>query len=259
MNKLLALIALVLLIVPGASALTVDVLATDPAPLQAGSFADVTLELESSVQEDTYSNLDVGLVETEFIRVISDTDGEVGTFRPGRAATFTFRIFVAEDTPEGFIDLEFFAEADNLQRSSYDRRVFVQEADTKPELFIGAIKSTPKQLLPDTDDVTVAVTVQNLGDKDAELVRAELDSEETISSSYSYSLEDSVASIASGQEATFTFTLDIDESVRDAVPARLNLRYRTEEVGTSNYETITESIPFELEIVEAPFLEIVSV
>ena len=259
MNKLLALTLFVLLLVPGVSALTVDVLTTDPAPLQAGSFADITLELESSVQEQTYTNLRVGLTETDFIRVISQTDGEFGTFRPGRAATFTFRIFVAEDTPEGFLDLELYAESDTLQRSSYDRRVFVQESDTKPELYIGAIKTTPKQLLPDTDDVTVEVTVQNLGDKDAELVRAELDSEDTITSSYSYSLEDSVATIASGGEAVFTFTLDIDETVRDAIPARLDLRYRTEEVGTSNYQTITESIPFTLEIVKAPFLEIVSV
>jgi hypothetical protein len=259
MKKFLVFLALVALLVPGASALTLDVLTTDPAPLQAGSFADVTIEIESAPSEEPFTNLNIGLVETPYIRPISTTDGEFATFRPARVATFTFRIFIEENIPEGFIDLEFYAESDGLERSTYNRRVFIQESDSEPELYIGSIKTTPKELLPDTDDVRVDITLQNLGDKDAELVKATLISGDLITPAYSYSMEDSVSSIPSGGQATLSFVINIDEEAMESLPAKVELRYRSEDVGSSDYITSTVQIPFDLQIVPAPFLEIVSI
>lgn len=259
MKQLLVFVALLLLVLPAASALTLNVLTTNPAPLQAGTFADVTLELESATGETTHTNLDVNVIESEVIKVVSANQGEFDIFRPGRVATYTVRIFVAENTPEGYVDLEFVATSDQLTKQEFSERVFVQEAESKPELYIGSVTSIPQELLPDTDDNEIEVTIQNLGDTDAELLRATLQVPEGITAAYSYSLEDSISSVSSGGEGTFTFTFDIDETVQESVAANLQLRYRYEEPGRSSYETQTTVIPLNIEIVEAPLLVIDSV
>lgn len=256
MKKILLLISILLLITPLTQAITLDVLTTNPAPVQAGEFADITVEIESATTESTYTDLQISLKETNYLSVISMTSGQFDTLRPGRVATFTFRVYVDDTLPQGFIDLDFTGKAKSLDQE-FKERIFVQSAETAPELSIGSIKTTPNKLLPDTDDNVILVTLQNLGDKDAELVTATLKQADGMQSAYSYSLRDSVSSIPSGEQVTLEFTTDILENIQEHIPTVLNLQYRSEQSDT--YKTYTVSLPLDLELVPAPYLEITNV
>lgn len=259
LTKLLLLVALVVFLVPSALAVSVSVLSTDPAPLQAGDFADVTVQVSSGINEQRYDELKLSVKETNFIKVISNNEKSWVDFVSGRSATHTFRVYIEENLPTGAVDFSFVVETDTGTFDSEDR-VFVQDSDSKPELSIGSIKTTPKELLPDTDDNQITITVQNLGDKDAELVKATLVSDsELVKPSYSFSLQDSTASIASGEQEELTFTIDLKETTENEIPSQLQLQYRSKTNGGSDYETINTIIPFDLEIIDAPLLKIVEV
>ncbi len=258
--KLVYLLTIVLFALPLTSALTLDVLSTNPAPLQAGEFADITFEIRSDLQEQEYNNLKIDIRETNYLEVVSFSQDTFETFRAGRSAVITARVFINHDLPDGMFDIFFVAQSDNFDEKRFTRRLFIQQAETLPDLRVGMIRTTPNKLLADTTDNEVVVTLQNLGNTDAKLVRAELlVDEEKVSPSFSFSLEDNVASIPAGQEAQLRFTLDIEENVMESVPATLQLRYRARMSGRMNYESFTTQLPVQLELVPTPFLEISSV
>lgn len=258
-SKIALLLIMSLVLVQVSVALSVSVLSTDPAPLQAGDFADITIQVTSSINEQKYDEVRIDFKETNFIRVVSSYEKLWTNFESGRSATHTFRIFIEDDLPTGSIDFEFDI-ATEQGKFSVEDQVFVQDADSNPELFIGKVQSTPKELLPDTDDNEITITVQNLGDKDAELVRAKVVSDkEIIKPAYSFSLEDTLSSIPAGSQEELVFTIDIEETTLTEIPSRLELLYRSDSANGVDYETINTVIPFNLEIIEAPLLRVVEV
>lgn len=257
MKTLTLLIAL--LLVPSALAINIELLNTNPAPILAGDYADVTIRVEKEANDGPAQEVVLGIEETGFITPISEMGRRLTNFRSGDTITHTFRLFFSEDLAEGFIDLPVLVQFDGgTIREEF--RIFVQEAESDPELYVGEVKTIPNELLPDTDNNKLHVVLQNLGDKDADLLRAELQIDhEGVTPSYSYSFVDSVSSIPSGDERTLEFTIDLDETTRETIPATIALRYRVEQDVGDNYETYSSRIPFDLPIVQAPFLQIVNV
>lgn len=252
----IALLVLLFLI-PSVSALEVELLSTNPAPIEAGDYADITILFSKDATESSQQDILFKIERTPFITPISDGQVEINGLRFNDDVTRTFRVFFSEDLPEGFIDIQTELEIDGvvLQR---DLPVFIQEERSNPELFIGSVETTPNELLPDTDDNELLVTVQNLGDKDAELVRAELVIEDpNINPAYAYSLVDSVSSIDAGTEAEMFFVIDLEEDAREPIAAELQVRYRAETNSGTSYETFEAYLPLVIPVQDAPFLEVV--
>lgn len=245
--------------IPGASALTIDLLNTDPAPVRAGEYADVTLRFVKDPEDTMAREVAFKIMDTDYIIPVSETELFVTSFKSGDTITHTFRVFFSDNLPEGYVDLQVeveFAGGAIIE----DLPIFVQEEQSDPELFVGQIRTVPDELLPDTDRNKLYVTLQNLGDKDAELVHATLSFENNdVKPSFSYSVEDSVARVRAGNETELEFTVDLEEGARNAIPASLNLRYRVERDTGNTYDTVENMIPFILPVSEAPFLKIMNV
>lgn len=254
--KLLPYLVTAMLLVTAATAYDFEIINTDPAPIQAGEYADITIRLTASPLENEYRNMVIQLRDNDDIRIVGDQNINIGSLTARSPITRTFRMYFSDDIPEGEATIPFLIKSNQKDRE-INTRIFIQDAADLPELEIGQVTTVPDTLLPDTDNNELNIVLQNLGEREAQLVKAELHTNETgITESTAYSLTDSVSSIQDGQEATLDFTIDVDEAVRDDVPATLHLRYRSKRSATDTYEQFTKDIPLRLPIDDAPFLEI---
>lgn len=245
----------VLLVIPSALAFDLDVVKTDPAPIVAGEYADITVIFENGVSENSdFDNLLIELEETRFILPVESTFTRLNNVGAGETVTGTIRAYFSEELPQGYINLVFLISSDTLTAEE-NVTVFIEDSQRTPELYVGAIQTSPSELLPDTENNKLTVTLQNLGDKDAELVRAELiPGSEEIKSSYSYSLIDSVASIAGGSEANLEFNIDLEENAKGVINSTLLLRYRAEKAIGNTYDIFEEELPLLVEVTDSPLL-----
>ncbi|MFT4343253.1 MAG: COG1361 S-layer family protein [Candidatus Woesearchaeota archaeon] len=244
-------------LVSSVSGYSVDVLETNPAPLKAGEYADITFRVSHSFQSERDTKVIFGLSDTTFMRVISQANYSIQNFPRGTSMTRTFRVHIADGTPTGFVDIPFYIyEGRGVIETKH--RVFVEQSLTPPSLRVGKVRTTPVELLPDTKNNNIRVTVINLGDYDAKHVTARLVvSDEYGKASYSYSLEDMTSSISSNGEHEFSFTLDIHDDVLESFSAQLDLSYVYRSVHTNRLISRSSQLPFNIEMVSAPLLRIV--
>lgn len=244
---------IILAVVPVVAAYNLEILETNPSPVNPGEYADVTVRVLSTRDVDEISN-DVGLyVEgTEDIRPIAGQEYTFRQLRGGDQITKTFRIFFSENLAAGNVPVTFNVE-ENGATFKFKEEVFLKGAIKTPELVIGDIETTPRELLKDTKNNKMVITLQNLGDKTAELLTAEMvELSCCIEESFTYSMRDSVSSLEGGAEAELVFNFDILDNAKDIITPSLLVRYRTEEELTGSYQTVTESIPFEIPVTKAP-------
>ncbi|MCA9495812.1 MAG: hypothetical protein KC589_02630, partial [Nanoarchaeota archaeon] len=237
-------------------AFTTELIKTDPSPIVAGDYADITLRFTNPSGVDTEkTNLIFEIVETSFIKSIGEKE-KLNKMLSGETVTRTFRVFFSKDLKQGEIDLPIIVRYGETQIKK-DIRVFIEEADRMPEILIGQIETSPSELLQDSDNNKLKIKIQNLGDKSAELLSAQLVSEsDDILPSYSYSFQDSISSIEGGEEQELEFTMDIKENVQEEIPAKLNLRYRAQKSVGSSYDIFEKTIDLKIPITPAPYLVI---
>lgn len=261
MNYIKSLLSLMLgfLLIGNVFSFSVDLLNTDPAPIVAGEYADVTVRFSNDKSDDEKSDVSFGFENSEYFKLIEGPRDSISKVYPGEYFTKTFRISFSEDLEGGFINLPFYIISNGIKQVS-DLQVMISGADVKPSFYIGSVKSTPNELLADTDNNKLKVVLQNLGDRDAQLVSAKLiiDSD-LVEESYSYSLTDSIASISGGEQGELEFTVDLDKKVTGIVKANVVLNYRYEKAIGNEYEVVTESLPLEIRISDSPILEISNV
>lgn len=255
--KGLSLLLLALLLMPMSLAINVEISSTNPAPIKAGEYADVTFLFTKEATDGPMTSLEFSIEETDFIIPISESEVAINGLSFNNKVTKTFRIFFSDRLPEGFIDIQtniIYGE-NVLER---DLEVFVEEEDSNPELLVGSVRTVPTELLPDTDNNEITISLQNLGDKDAELVSAKLvTNNNLVKPAYAYSMIDSVSRIVSGEEEELLFVIDLEEELREAINAELRLRYRTQNDAGNSYDTFAETLPFIIPVAESPFLEVI--
>lgn len=255
MKQLILSTVFILLLCSSVFAVTAELVTTDPAPAQAGEYADITLQFSQANEADEIRNVTIYIEPTNFIDPISQPE-TFSVIRAGSTITRTFRVFFSEDLPEGRVDIPVIIQQPRRSQEAL-LEVFVQQGDTKPDLRIGEIKTVPTELLADTEDNEVRIILQNLGDRDAELVSATLiPQSDLVKPSYSYSLEDSVSQIQGGDEQTLVFTIDLEPTREVTFDAILNLTYRAQRTNGGSYETYMQQLPTRIELVEAPLLEV---
>jgi hypothetical protein len=236
----------------------VTVISTDPAPLVAGDYGDITLRITNPFEE-TRKNVEVSIPSTKDFKFLESDTLFLQEVYGKESITRTFRVFFSEDLPQGTITLPIEIRYDSLFTKE-EIELYISNTLSNPEFFIGEISTTPSELLPDTNDNQLTITLQNLGDKDAELVSGIITTDETkIKASNSYSLQDSVSKIEAGNQKELTFTIDVEPSTYGEIPATLQLHYRAKDSVGNTYKTFNEKIPFTINIANAPDLVITNV
>ncbi len=259
LNKIIVSMVLGLMLALNVFSFSADLINTNPAPIVAGEYADVTVRFSNDKSDDVKNDISFGFEDSKYYSVIDGPRDSISKVYEGEYFTKTFRIFFSEDLEQGFIDLPFYVIADG-SKQTFDLEVMISGSDVKPSFYIGSVKSTPNELLPDTDNNKLKIVLQNLGDREAQLVSAELIIESNlVTEGYAYSLTDSVSSIAGGSESELEFTVDLDKDVTGVVPAKVVFNYRYEKAVGDDYEIVKEELPLDIRISPSPVLEIASV
>ena len=244
------------------NALNYQILSTNPAPVNAGEYADITVKVDTIVtggESRELKDLELYFKETAFIKPVPGQEVKISSIQTGQTLTRTFRVYFSENIPTGEIPLTMIFKTENLFLEQ-NQMLYVEGGKNNPEIFIGSIKTIPEKLLKDTKSNTIEITLQNLGDKDANLVTATLNSNpDIITESYSFSMQDSMASIKSGDETQFKFVIDIEKTDQLKIPAELNLRYRVKNDFDNSHSIVEKVLPFNITLVETPWFEIVNV
>lgn len=254
-KHLLSLLALAILLLPATSALQADLLNTNPAPATAGEYVEITTRITSESTQESLRNLQVRVQDNQYVNAISEPR-TYASIRPGDQITSTHRVYLSEQTPEGEINLQLRVETTQATLQ-FELPLYVRAASRNADLRVGQVRTTPQELVPDSTQNELRVTLQNLGEQEAELIRAELELlSEQASASYAYSLEDSLSSLAGGAQDTLTFIIDVEEEARENIPAQLQLTYRTREDAQSSPQAEQATLPLVLPIDNTPYLEV---
>ena len=196
---------------------------------------------------------------TPYLQVIDSEDTTLNQFFTGEEVTRTFRVFFSESLAEGYIDLPVEIRY-NSQVFEYDIRIFLEDDTREADLFIGKLTTIPQEIVRNSQSNQLSVTLQNLGDTDAELITAELLIDSPyFKPAYAYSLEDSLSRIEGGEEKTLEFTFDLEEEITSSPSGVLSLRYRTQVGDSSSYTLVEKTLPLTLPLTPAPYFEVIDV
>ncbi len=247
---------LVLTIIASNSVNAVEVIYSDPAPVRAGRYADITLQITIP---DTFENARENVVyrirETDDVRPVSGHEFRLSRVNPGQVFTRTFRVYLSENINTGYYPLELIENRDGQEsRRSFD--IFVEGRPDVPELKIGSARSTPSRLIRDTNDNILRVDLMNLGELDAELLTAELVADDSIEETFYGSLEDSLSSVLGGGSETLEFEFDIEDTNETRIDSYLDLSYRVD--IDNRYEIMEVQLPLEIRLGRTPRFEITS-
>ena len=156
MKKLLltTLFACMLLVSGAFASFSVEVISTNPSPIIAGDYADITLRftnIGSAEQSSEAKNVEFAIRETQLIKPLGSEPATFSKVYAKEVITKTFRVYFSEDLNEGFIDLPVTIKTNTLT-SETKVRVYIEEETRKPEFLIGSIDSSPNQLLRNSEN-----------------------------------------------------------------------------------------------------------
>ena len=256
MMKKLMFLLVFLISLSAVNAFSLDVLETNPAPLRAGEYADITVLLESKQTDSVKENLILILESNNDVRVLAGQERNIRTMRPGDRFSTTFRVFINEDLPTGIIPIVFVLEDGDMTRRM-PREVFIRRGETLPDLFVGNAATVPSDLIRDSKNNLIRISLLNLGDRSAELITARMNSN-YIKESSAFSLRDTLAILNRGDEGILEFTFDVVDTPKTSIPVIISLDYRIQDVH-GNFRRVSETLDFDVTLKQTPKLEILNV
>lgn len=242
------------------SAFNLEIISTNPAPIQAGEYADITFRIDtfsSSSDRSEFRDIELYIKENDFIMPFPGQEIKIARLQAGQSLTRTMRVYFSENIPTGFIPLTLSLKSQGLFQEKTEN-IFVSSKIKDPELYIGKINSKPQNILQDTKSNFISVSLQNFGDKKAELLIVDLVPliDGIITESYTNSMRDTKASIGNGMEENFEFTFNINKTKLTSIPFNLNIQYRVKNNIDNTYNTNFKTIPFNLSLSKTPWFEI---
>jgi hypothetical protein len=256
LTKTILTALIILLATTTVHAATLTVLNTDPAPPRSGEYVDITVRVNQGVTERELQDAELTPLETGLVTPISQPE-TYPSIQEGDVITATFTVYIEDRAPEGNLPVLFELSSDHSTQQ-FNKRIQIVDSFSDPVLRVGSVRTTPQELLPDTDNNELRVTLNNVGDKAAKQVVLTLKETEGLTESYAYSLQDTAATIPPGESHTFTFQADIADNLRETFNTDLDAEYRVdEETGT---ERLVETpIDIRIPITEAPYLTVTGV
>ncbi|MFO7711135.1 MAG: hypothetical protein R6V53_05210 [Candidatus Woesearchaeota archaeon] len=202
---------ILLMLLPLAFATDVQLLNTDPYPLESGEFGKLRVKLlDSNYYEDRdfdTSTASITFIDSEALKLVDESS---------RTKTFTLKGKHSEDfyqlieydvlvgnVPEGSVEIAF-------RVNGNTEYVTIPIEDDNASFDIGNIQSLPKHLYPDTEDVKLEIQIANIGDKDAENVVASITSD-ALESASSFSARYGIGTIEESDTGTAIFYVDVPD------------------------------------------------
>jgi hypothetical protein len=261
MKILLAFLMAALLVIPATQAqriqpeLSVVMTRYDPFPAEPDQYMTLWIKVQN-VGTIPARNVTLELQDT-FPFSLDSSEERVRQYlevAPTEPILAEYRVRVDRDALDGRnpIDIKISSNGRDFFIKSFDIHVESQIVD----FAVGSLLSEPESMRSDTEDNRLTITLQNIGEGVAKLVRAEIELPEGFTPSESYSDVYSVGTVEAEASADAIFFIDIDESV-EAVEhlATLKIRYKDDADDDYKMKTLQVRIPvraspaFEIEAV----------
>ncbi|MFT4326006.1 MAG: COG1361 S-layer family protein [Candidatus Woesearchaeota archaeon] len=235
------------------------ILDTNPSPIITGDYADITVQFRGNAAFG--SNYEEGvsfyIKETDFIKPIS-SPFVIQRLYENQIVSRTFRVFFSSDLPSGEVPIVLVEDRGSGVTIEHIATIIVQGSLQQSDLRIGTARSIPNRLISDTDDNVITLTLQNIGDRTAELLQVTLVSD-GIEESYFNSLQQTMPRLEGGEQAELSFDFNIPRTNYSVIPAMVEIEFRERDPLNRQFERKTVSLPLDIRLSETPFFEIVSI
>lgn len=257
-------IALIAMISSG-FAFSLEIIDSNPSPVEVGEYADITIRVTNTGSfEDDKENVMVNVLDNEYFKQVSRKDEQFSFIFGRESFTKTMRVYFSEELKEGYVNIPFeiifsTENRDNV-RQVIEEEIFVEGSQENPIIEIGDVETVPGELIPDTKDNELKITLLNLGEKDAELLRAKIISKSDYAiESKTYSFSDMISNLSGSSSNDVEFSFDLLEGARDVVDFDLMLTYRVEKSNEGQFDFFNKTIPFSLTVEKTPYLVVKNV
>ncbi|MCF7861038.1 COG1361 S-layer family protein [Candidatus Woesearchaeota archaeon] len=263
-NKIICILLMAILSISTAYAIDVSVNDYDPKPAEAGKAVNVWFKIQNS-GDDAVSDITLEIIPKDSLRLTTGENAlkNIGVLAGRSSQTVQYRMIVNSDAFEGTHNIEARIKKGASAASKTDLSIEVTEKDLKDvNLAIGDIESDPSRIKPGDEDVKLDVVLQNLGDGNAQGVKAEITGlSDGITLSESYSGTSLLGNIEADSMSTATFYLDISESVEPGVhKAYVTVSYKYKpDLEEDDYLFEEKKIPLDIAIKPVPLYNISSV
>nr|QNO46456.1 hypothetical protein KCGBEFIM_00031 [Methanosarcinales archaeon ANME-2c ERB4] len=254
--SVLALFTILTILAAPAEALSVRLTKYDPYPANTGEYVTVWIKIENPGLGGPSEDVKLRLVpEYPFSLEPGDTGiEEIGKLSMNDYAMFDFRLRVDDNAIDGknILKVEYM---ESIDSEWSETELAIEVESDKVDFEIADIDSVPLRLKPGDDDAKIMVTIQNIGDGDAECVKSRLTLPPGFNASDSYSDIANIGTVAADASSNATFHIDIDESVHPGEQiATIVISYMDKDSDEYREETLDLRIP----IKNTPLFEIVS-
>jgi hypothetical protein len=260
-NSKLAIPVLALLLVGAAASqrgptnqMEATLLTTDPVPLQTGEDADINFKIENKGTAEA-DNVEVRIVDSYPFRLKPDRQRNysIGSIKPGEAYYISTDILVEEGASDGSHDLKV-----EIAQSGFSRvaDIPLEVQGTEVDLNLANLKTAPDELMPDTEDNKLTLSVVNNGDEEAENVVVDLDYPEFFEERSSFSRRQALGNLDAGETKKAEFFFDLaGDAPEGPVEIPSTIRYTSDDSTAEIEKTET----FNAYISAKPQYEVVNV
>lgn len=254
--SVLALLMILIVLAAPAEAISVKLTKYDPYPANTGEYVTVWIKIENPGLGGPSEDVKLRVVpEYPFSLEPGDTGlEEIGKLAMNDYAMFDFRLRVDDNAIDGknALKVEY---RERIDSEWSETELAIEVESDKVDFEIADIDSVPLRLKPGDDDAKIMVTIQNIGDGDAECVKSRLTLPPGFNASDSYSDIANIGTVAADASSNATFYIDVDESVPPGVHiATITINYMDKDSDECREEALDLRIP----IKNTPLFEIVS-
>ncbi len=239
--------------------LEINLLNQDPAPAKQGEYLDLRWKVVKQGNDDMNDitfHLDAKYPFS--FDKIDTPEKKLGTWAgysdDEEYYILHYKLLVDENALEDTYELDL-----ELSDSLGSKRIRTFDIDvgekTEPKFVLGTLTSSPTKLLADTNENELQITLENIGDEDAEVVRMELDLPEGFSETYGYSSRANLGTVAESSNKVGTFYVDIDETVFEGEwEGSVKIFYKEENDDENEYKSVT--LPLRIPVNGKPMFSI---
>jgi len=190
--------------------LEATLISSDPVPVQAGEEADVSFKITNNGNTEA-EDVQVEILDRYPFQLTPDRKRtyDLGTIVDGESYQISTNVQVSENASDGPQDLLVRISQPDFSREA---KIPLEVQSEDIELNLANLRTSPSQLMPDTEDNQMTLEVVNNGDKTAENVVLNLDYPEFFEETSSFSTRKALGNIESGETKSASFNFDINET-----------------------------------------------
>ena len=261
MNSKLAIPVLALLLVGAATSqrgptnqMEATLLTTDPVPLQTGEDADINFKIENRGTAEA-ENIEVRIFDSYPFKLKPDRQRNysIGSIKPGEAYYISTDILVEEGASDGSHDLKVEISSPDFSRVA---DVPMEVQGTEVDLNLANLKTAPDELMPDTEDNKMTLSVVNNGDEEAENVVVNLAYPDFLEERSSFSRRQALGNLDAGESKQAEFFFDL---ARDAPEGPVDIPSTIRYTSDDSTAEIEKTETFSTYISAKPQYEVVNV